>query len=381
MQIQQIENAVDLDSLRDEWDSLLERSAANSVFLTWEWLRTWWKFLAENRKLSLIALRQDGELIALAPLGIRRASIRQLIPFRRVDFLGSGTVGSDYLDLIVRRGWEGEAMDALSHTLGRKRMLELGQLRAGSQAIQLAGHLERRGWTTEVTKMGTCPFIDLRGHSWTSYLSSLSAEHRYNVRRKLNALAAHFEVTFERVVDPEQCAPAMKVLIELHNKRWKEHGRSDAFHTEGHVFFHDEFAMRALRRGWLRLYVLRLDGRPASAIYALRYGPTFSFYQSGFDPQYSRYSVGVAGMALSIKSALEEGAEEYDFLHGNEGYKHHWAPEARDLWRLRMFPPGRRGWCYQTVLNGRNRMRDWFRPRVAHMDGNMGVGAAAPTKG
>lgn len=119
------------------------------------------------------------------------------------------------------------------------------------------------------------------------------------------------------------------------------------------------------------MYVLRLNGRPASAIYALRYGPTFSFFQSGFDPQYSRYSVGVAAMALSIQSAIEEGAEEYDFLHGAEPYKFHWTRESRDLARIRLFPPGRRGRCYQTVLNGRNRLREWFRPAI----GDVGAGA------
>jgi CelD/BcsL family acetyltransferase involved in cellulose biosynthesis len=123
------------------------------------------------------------------------------------------------------------------------------------------------------------------------------------------------------------------------------------------------------------LFVLRLNGAPASAIYALRYGPEFYFYQSGFDPQYSRYSVGVVAMALSIKSAIEEGAEEYDFLHGAEPYKFHWARESRDLARIRLFPPGRRGLFFQGLLGARKRARGWFRPAT----GNVPVGATAAT--
>jgi CelD/BcsL family acetyltransferase involved in cellulose biosynthesis len=377
MQVQQIDNTVDLDSLRDEWNGLLEKSAANSIFLTWEWLRTWWKHLAEQRQLKVVALRHAGELVAVAPLGIRRASLRRLLPFRSVDFLGSGTAGSDYLDLIVRQGWEADALDVLSGAMGPNRMLELNQLRRGALAFSFASQLERSGWKTEVAEAGTCPFIDLRGHSWTSYLASLSGEHRYNVRRKLNALGSHFDVAFDRVEEPLQYAPSLHTLIELHQKRWSEHGRSDAFHTEDHINFHDEFAIRALRRGWLRLYLLRLNGRPASAIYAFRYGSTFYFYQSGFDPQYTKHSVGVVAMALSIKSAIEEGAGEYDFLHGNESYKSHWAQRSRDLARIRLFPPGHRGWCYQTVLGARSRVRDWFRPTTEHVT----LGAPAAMKG
>ncbi len=375
MQIQQIDDTVALDGLREEWNALLENSAANSVFLTWEWLRTWWKYLAERRELRVIALRHGGELIGVAPLGIRRASLRRLFPFRSIDFLGSGTVGSDYLDLIVRQGWEAEALDAFSQSLGQSRMLELSRLQSRAQAIQFAGILEARGWKAEIAQSDTCPFVDLRGHSWASYLASLGGEHRYNVRRKMNALNSHFEVSFEQIEDVEKCGPALRLLIELHQKRWQEHGQSDAFHTEGHVNFHNEFAIRALRRGWLRLFLLRLDGRPASAVYALRYGPTFYFYQSGFDPQYSRHSVGVVAMALSIKHAIEEGVDEYDFLHGDESYKFHWARESRFLARIRLFPPGRRGRCYQAVLNGRSRMRDWLRPPTGNL-GKVGVGTA-----
>ena len=377
MQVQHVNNTVDLDRLRDEWDGLLEASAANNIFLTWEWVRTWWKYLAERRQLQVVALRQGGELIAIAPLGVRRASLRSMLPFRSVDFLGSGTAGSDYLDVIVRRGREEEAADALAHAVDPSLMLELNRLRSDAMAFHIAGRLQRSGWVGQVEENGVCPFIDLRGHSWTSYFASLSGEHRYNVRRKLSALGSNFEMVFERVEDPLQCAPSVHLLIELHQQRWREHGRSDAFHTQEHVEFHEEFAMHALRRGWLRLYVLRLDGRPVSAIYAFRYGPRFCFYQSGFDPQYARYSVGVASMALSIKSAIEEGAQEYDFLHGDEPYKFHWAKESRKLARIRLFPPGRRGWCYQTMLDARHRARDWFRPAHGHVN----IGTPAALKG
>src|ERR1022692_4320992 len=170
MQAQEIENAVEFDSLRGEWNALLERSSANGVFLTWEWLRTWWKQLAERRKLSIVAIRSEGQLVGLAPLAIRPAGIKRFFPFRCREFLGSGTAGSDYLDLIVQRGSEEEIFDALLPSLGHaNQMLEFGQLKSGAQAIRFARSLEHRGWRSATTKVGTCPLIDLRSHTWTSY--------------------------------------------------------------------------------------------------------------------------------------------------------------------------------------------------------------------
>jgi CelD/BcsL family acetyltransferase involved in cellulose biosynthesis len=44
-------------------------------------------------------------------------------------------------------------------------------------------------------------------------------------------------------------------------------------------------------------------------------------------------------MGLAIKSAIEEGAEEYDLLHGSEAYKSHWSCDSRELGRLEVYPP------------------------------------------
>ena len=118
MEIQWIEDIGGFDNLRQEWDELLADCSSDCVFLTWEWLRTWWSHLAERRQLRIAAVRSGGKLVALAPLAVRPGSVKRLFPFRVVEFLGSGTVGSDYLDLIIRRGAEAEALDALSRALG-----------------------------------------------------------------------------------------------------------------------------------------------------------------------------------------------------------------------------------------------------------------------
>jgi CelD/BcsL family acetyltransferase involved in cellulose biosynthesis len=152
------------------------------------------------------------------------------------------------------------------------------------------------------------------------------------------------------VQTPAEARRALDVAIELHKKRWDATGLSEAFNSASVISFHQEFAQLAAQRGWLRLLNLWLDGTAASSLYGLRYGPTFYFYQSGFDPVYSKHSVGVATMGLAIKTAIEEGASEYDFLHGNEEYKFHWAQKVRDLDRLELHPPQAIAWIYKQAI-------------------------------
>jgi CelD/BcsL family acetyltransferase involved in cellulose biosynthesis len=55
-------------------------------------------------------------------------------------------------------------------------------------------------------------------------------------------------------------------------------------------------------------------------------------------------------MGLAIKSALEERAVIYDFLRGDEAYKSLWACQERQLLRLELFPPSRRGAIYRQAM-------------------------------
>jgi hypothetical protein len=54
-------------ALQDQWNTLLARSRANTLFLTWEWQTTWWRCLGEG-DLWLLAWYDQGRLLAIAPL-------------------------------------------------------------------------------------------------------------------------------------------------------------------------------------------------------------------------------------------------------------------------------------------------------------------------
>ena len=350
--VEKIEDPARFEALRVEWNELLASSASDCLFLTWEWLHTWWKHLREDRRLRIVTVRRDRELIAIAPLALRSRRWRRLLPFPALEFLGTGGVGSDYLDVLIGRGQERHALPALAGSLADdKLMLELARVRRTSaHAGELAAEIARRGWVSTHVRTDVCPFIDLSGHDWQSYLASLGRSHRYNLRRRLRNLEKHWEIRFERVRSEEQRAVALRALVTLHGRRWRERGSPGAFHTPGLIAFHEELSRLALEQGWLRLYVLHLNGKPAAALYGFLYNGVFYFYQSGFDPELREHSIGLITMGLAIKSAIEEGAKTYDFLRGDESYKSLWTRAERELVRLELYPPGERGALYRQTM-------------------------------
>ena len=357
--IDRIDDPARFQALNAEWDELLKASSADSPFLTWEWLWSWWKHLAADGTLHILAFRDRDRLVAIAPLMSRTLRVAGLAPVRVLEFLGTGSVGSDYLDLIVRRGQEAEALGAFADYLAKGDVaLEMAQLDANAAVARtLAAELTHRGWNVSATNTHVCPFIDLSGHTWSSYLATLGSAHRYNFQRRLKNATKRFDLRFAEARSSEERREALACLVSLHQRRWQGRGGSDGLHTPALLAFHEEVSQLALARGWLRLFVLSLDGRPAAALYGFRYGPVFYFYQSGFDPTYSQYSVGLITMGLAIQHALAEGAAEYDLLHGDEAYKFQWARTTRALCRLEVYPPHPRELLYRRTRQASRALR------------------------
>lgn len=351
-QVVEIRDAAAFERMRGDWNHLLQASASDCLFLSWEWLFTWWRNLAGDRRLSILAVYDDEELIGLAPFVVSRASAAFGHPFPVGEFLGSGYAGSDYLDVIARRGLEPQVAQALAaHLRGERAVFKWTNMRSEASAGALGDGLARSGWSVERTEVNVCPYIALSGRTWDSYLSSLGSEHRYNFQRKWKRLCRDFTVRYERVWSGHECCAAVVRMIELHQMRWCNRGESDAFHTSELVAFHREFAPLALDCGWLRLHELRADDRVIASLYGFLYGGRFYFYQSGLDPAYEKYSPGLIAMGLAIRNAIGEGAREYDLLHGAEPYKFHWGAESRPLIRLELFPPGFAGRVSQASVH------------------------------
>jgi CelD/BcsL family acetyltransferase involved in cellulose biosynthesis len=104
------------------------------------------------------------------------------------------------------------------------------------------------------------------------------------------------------------------------------------------------------------MYVLRLNDEIAAVMYGFLYNRRFYFYQHGFDDRYSRHSIGLVLMALTIRAAIDEGADAFDLLWGTEGYKSLWAREARTLRRIHLFPPHAAGRIHRRAVEARRRL-------------------------
>jgi CelD/BcsL family acetyltransferase involved in cellulose biosynthesis len=160
------------------------------------------------------------------------------------------------------------------------------------------------------------PVLTFGVGSWDELLAGWSSNRRGQARRIERRLAREHDHRYVLTRDRDSLGGDLDVLFALHRARW---GSQSPFLAD--MAFHRDFAAIALERGWLRLWRLEVDGRPAAAWYGLRFGTAESYYQAGRDPGMEDRAVGLALLLHTIRAALEDGASEYRFLRGDEPFK------------------------------------------------------------
>lgn len=309
-----------IDELRGVWDPLAE--AAGHPFGSWEWISAWWDTYGAGKELFLHACDDpDGRLAAILPLYSARRG-----PVRVGRFIG-------YADLHSPLCHERDrplAAAALRELLGR------GDDRCTVLLLEKMPGEQHWGDVVggSVVKVDADPVLQLGGRTWEEYEASMTSKLRKRTRYQERRLARDHAVSFDLCTDPAQLDGAMSELFALHDARFGD--VSTGIFRGERAELQRRFAAAAFGRGWLRLWILRVDGRPAAAYHGIRYAGSEFFFQSGRDPEFDRLSVGSVLLMHVIRDACEAGIRDFRFLAGDESYKTRladsdWRPETRLL--------------------------------------------------
>jgi CelD/BcsL family acetyltransferase involved in cellulose biosynthesis len=327
-----------LERLVPEWEKLYAQAPHATPFQSPHWLMPWWKHLGRGT-LATIAVRcvATGELVALAPLYVHVdpcTGMRQLFPI--------GIATSDYLDVLVRPSWEGQAMDCLGSHLAQHikawDVLEFPQLRQGAA---LRGLVAPAGCRRELVEGEPNPVMMLGGSQLGAdppIPPSMARNLRYCRTRAARAGSVSYHTA-----DARTLPDFLEALVRLHVRRWSERGQAGVLNGESVLAWHREAARLLQGAGLLRMHALCHLSEFIAVLYclvdAVAAGERWCYYYlGGFDPRFRALSPGTLLVAHAIEQARAEGATAFDFLRGSEAYKYRWGAVDRPTCTLRLWP-------------------------------------------
>jgi CelD/BcsL family acetyltransferase involved in cellulose biosynthesis len=328
LKIESLESLDALAALEPQWQLLWRRDVAATPFESPGWLLPWTRHLWGGGRIRVLAVRDGRDLVGLAPLFFWGYGGHPEII--RVSLLGAGI--TDHLGMLAAPGFEMEAallvFDRLAATHGEWHVCDFEELHPGSPLLR-AGLPP--AFTGRDTPGGVCPVLTLPATLDELY-AGLQPKFRRNLRvaeERLRGEGAEFVRG-----EPEDTAEFMRALFRLHAARWRERSEAGMLATDALQQFHLDAAARLASHGLLRLSAIRLHGEIIAVQYNLRREQRVYAYLSGFDPAHARNSPGAALLAFAIRSALEEGATEIDFLRKREEFKYQWGARDRVNRRL-----------------------------------------------
>lgn len=319
-----ITDAARLEELRPEWDALAV--AASQPTATPAWMLAWWRHCAPpGARLRVVAVRDRGELIGLAPFwigpGERFGGAR--LRLLAADF------SADVAPLAATdRAWE--VATAVGATLAAAE--------PRPSAVELAPTPLASPWSAALRERWPGParpiahrahveaaaVVALPGSSFDAWLASRSSRSRSNIRRYRRLFEGDGGTM--RLATPETVADDLATFARLHAGRWAGLGDSRLVALGDRLVpLLAEIADGLGAGDRFRLWMLELDGEPICADLWVSAGEQVAGINIGWDERFKRYSAPRLAFLRAIEDACERGERRLDLGWGRLDYKRAYA--------------------------------------------------------
>lgn len=335
LSVEAVESLDDLHALEAEWLAL-EPSLPGTPFLTFDWAVTWWEHLAENRllvkdKLFVRAFRdRTGELVGVAPLMLTQRPGFSLGAMRQLQLFGADPNLTEIRSLVAPESREQAVYAALMRHLRScpqrwDWLLLTGIPNDDVVSALIDSPAARVEWRRVVPS-----YTLALPSTFEQFKSTRSRNIKESLRKCYNSLkrdGLDFEVRV--LTQKAEVDGALSHFFRLHQARAERTdtiAHRDAFsHVRSRNFLR-AVARRFADRGRLYIFQLRIQDKVAATRVAFGCGDTLYLYYSGYDPDFSKYSVMTTLVAEAIKFAIEHGFRYVNLSTGNDVSKQRWSP-------------------------------------------------------
>jgi len=326
-----------LKCLRDDWNRLLQQSSSDTIFLTWEWMVSWWGSYGTGRTLWILKVEMDNELIGLAPLYKQKFHWFGYLSYSGLYLIGDGSGDSDYLDLIAKVGTEEVVVRSLVEFLLKHQtqwdVFFLNETPSTSGNYRSLRRFFREASCFWQEVEVPCTYVELPS-DWEQYLRSLKPRMRTKIRSLTKRLEQDFTVQIDYCKRGDELQAWLESLYKLHGERWQQNGQEGVFISSSKRQFYQCISSLFLTQGWLRFYALTVNGRYVAHQFCFEYRNQLLLLQEGFAPQWERYGVGNVLRAYVFRDCIERKITVYDFLGGVTDHKLSWGGTVKKSIRM-----------------------------------------------
>ncbi len=376
----------DLRRIKPHWDAVYADDPDAQFFLSWDWIWNW----VQVTKIDwcILAIRPDestSPYVAFLPLRIR--TIAGARGGRGFELAMLGNRVADYTGILCMPRYQTKAVLALGKYLRHMpwTTLKFENICASAERSRLlANCFPRRQFAVEMVRGGgavharsepdeedrgdavdqlVCPFARLPA-DWDQFLDGLGRNTRQKARRFLRKVDDETSDISIRLATAETLDRDIEILLGFWRRKWapRKRERTDTICNNLRVMLTRIGVGHALL-----LPVLWRGDQPMGALGTIIDARKRSllFMVSGCDTTTNNPPPGFVLHAYSLRYAIANGFQIYDFLRGNEAYKYAFASAERSLVSLAVERKAPRTLPVKIEGAAPRRVPDWEEARPA----------------
>jgi len=318
------------------WDDILRETDNSIVFITFEWLYMWWQYHGFKKKLFILMLSKDDEIIGFCPL--------MKVPkkgYEEIRFIGGDE--ASYMDFVIREAYKNDTIEwSLDYLMGLNGRFIIN-LHGLSETLESCSIIERylssRSLSYSKTSLERY-YINIDGQNFNKYLKERFGRGSIQTMgRKERRLKRLGKVSFKTLSPKTVTPPIIENIFDIHDKRWQRKIGSSKF-SKGvtREFFKslvlaDDLPFKTI------INTIDVGDKPISFIYGFEYNNRYMFYRIAHDDNFDIFSPGEMVLKEKIRESFEKGLNVFDFGLGYEKYKTAWATHKRNIVNY-IFPGG-----------------------------------------
>lgn len=310
-----------------EWDQLAIRLNA-PIYMSFDWLKTWWAFYGGKSSLRLLLARQGGELVAalpcyldsfgFAPLSTTVARLvgahlppKTFNPPVALDYASEFLAKAvhhllchDQVDLIalgpVSNDWSASPILAGLHQFHPQRVPEVSFVPSDSQTLF---HLPR---------------------SFDEFLASMDPGERKSRLKRLRQLERTCLIQDDVLDDPHLVPSEFEQFSSMHAAQWRSQGKGGHFEAWPKALDYNRALVKTLSRDRkVRFFRLLADGQVISNRYTFSFGSTlFSELPARtVGEPWDKRGIGISSLIRFTGHAIRSGYSTIDSGLGTYEHK------------------------------------------------------------
>jgi len=313
--------------LEKKWRAL-ESDSDCSFFLSWSWIGTWLNQARNSCQLHVYESVCDGDLVALAIIGIDRVTRRRIIRSQTVTLNEAPDLTLnmfiEYNGILTKRGYEQQAWQQF--------LQDLCSELPGWDEIRLTNIPESLINEQLARKLDLHLVMEAQNSAWIaaladitdvdSIINKLGKSRRWQLRRSIREYQKEGPLVIDAARNTGEALEYFEAMGVLHSQRWRKSGKAGAYARPKWVDFHRSLIRNAFDLNEIQMLRIRCGDRDIGYIYNFIWRGTVLVLQTGFaceDRNILR--PGYVSHLLAIQLNASLGASHYDFMIGDSEYK------------------------------------------------------------